>query len=84
MPDSTQVLESAYETIDAKVKQMQEYIFQWLTYQSLWDLQPDMLYVKLNENVSKWINTLVEIKKSRATFDTTDTRKGKFFLIMMI
>ena len=75
MPDSTSVLESAYETIDAKVKQMQEYIFQWLTYQSLWDLQPDMLYVKLNENVSKWINTLVEIKRSRAVFDTTDTRK---------
>lgn len=75
MPDSTSVLEAAYETIDNKIKQMQEYIFQWLTYQSLWDLQPDMLYVKLNENVSKWINTLVEIKKSRATFDTTDTRK---------
>lgn len=75
MPDSTQVLESAYETIDNKIKKMQEYIFQWLTYQSLWDLQPDMLYNKLGENVSKWINTLVEIKKSRATFDTTDTRK---------
>ena len=75
MPEGVNVLESAYEAIENKIKQMQEYITQWLTYQSLWDLQPDMLYSKLGEDISRWMNTLVEIKKSRTTFDTTETRK---------
>ncbi|CAG2102482.1 unnamed protein product, partial [Medioppia subpectinata] len=75
MPEGVIVLEAAYEAIEGKVKQMQDYITQWLTYQSLWDLQPDMLYSKLGENTSLWMNTLVEIKKSRTTFDTTETRK---------
>jgi dynein heavy chain 1 len=75
MPSAVTVLESAYEAIESKIKQMQEYITQWLTYQSLWDLQPDMLYSKLGDNISLWMNTLVEIKKSRTTFDTTETRK---------
>ena len=75
MPDSISVLESAYETIDAKVKQMQGHIFQWYTCESLWALQPDMLYVKLNENLYNWIKTLVEIKRLHALFDTIGTRK---------
>ncbi|RWS31185.1 Dynein heavy chain: cytoplasmic-like protein [Leptotrombidium deliense] len=75
MPDGSSVLESAYEAIEKHVKQMQDYIEQWLTYQSLWDLQPDMLYSKLGNSVTKWMNTLIEIKKSRATFDTTESRK---------
>lgn len=68
-------LEKAYEAIESKVKTMSEYINQWMTYQSLWDLQPDMLYDRLENDISRWMNTLIEIKKSRATFDTTDTRK---------
>ncbi|KPM05539.1 dynein heavy chain, cytoplasmic-like protein [Sarcoptes scabiei] len=69
------VLNAAYEAIESRISQMRDYIQQWLTYQSLWDLQPDMLYAKLGEDVPKWMNTLIEIKKSRTTFDTADTRK---------
>lgn len=75
IPDAQNVLDSAYSAIESKIRQMSNYINQWLTYQSLWDLQPDMLYEKLGESVDKWMNTLVEIKKSRTTFDTADTRK---------
>ena len=75
MPEGFKGLEAAYEAIESKISQMQEYITQWLTYQSLWDLQPDMLYSKLGENITRWMNTLVEIKKSRTTFDTTETHK---------
>jgi len=35
---------------------------EWLRYQSLWDLQPEMLYGNLGIDMSKWIRTLVEIK----------------------
>ena len=70
-----EILKNAYGAIENKIKVMNEYIQQWMTYQSLWDLQPDMLYERLGNDISRWMNTLVEIKKSRATFDTTDTRK---------
>ncbi|KAG9509180.1 Dynein heavy chain, cytoplasmic, partial [Fragariocoptes setiger] len=75
LPDGSMHLEAAYVAVGEKIKQMQDYIQQWLAYQSLWDLQPDMLYDRLGDNISRWINTLIEIKKSRSTFDTSDTQK---------
>ena len=75
IPEAKAVLEASYTAIEAKIRQMRDYIEQWLTYQSLWDLQADQLYAKLGEDVHRWMNTLVEIKKSRTTFDTADTRK---------
>ena len=55
--------------------QVEEYVAEWLRYQALWDLQAEMIYDKLSNDVNKWMKTLVEIRKSRATFDTQDTRK---------
>ncbi|XP_027203133.2 dynein heavy chain, cytoplasmic isoform X1 [Dermatophagoides pteronyssinus] len=77
MPEDNgpKILNQAYEIIEMKINQMRDYIQQWLTYQSLWDLQSDMLYTKLGDDITRWMNTLVEIKKSRTTFDTADTRK---------
>lgn len=75
MDDGIKALDDAYTAVENKINQMNIYINQWLTYQSLWDLQPDILYEKLKDDVNKWMHTLVEIKKSRATFDTTETRK---------
>lgn len=75
LPEGLGHLESAYKTIEEQINQMQEYIQQWLAYQSLWDLQPDMLYNRLGNDITLWINTLIEIKNSRTTFDTSDTRK---------
>jgi len=75
LPDGLKYLEVAYKTIEEQISQMYEYIQQWLAYQSLWDLQPDMLYERLGNDVSLWVKTLIEIKSSRATFDTSETRK---------
>lgn len=75
LPDDLRPLKAVYQTIDDQINQMQEYIQHWLAYQSLWDLQPDTLYNRLGNDVSLWINTLIEIKNSRATFDTSETRK---------
>lgn len=75
LPDKLKHLKFAYTTIESHINQMQDYIKQWLAYQSLWDLQPDMLYSKLGVDVSLWISTLIEIRNSRATFDTSEARK---------
>ena len=34
----------------------------WLQYQALWDLQPDHVYGRVGENISKWMSMLEEIK----------------------
>lgn len=75
LPDRLKYLEAVYKAIEDQIRQMQDYIQQWLAYQSLWDLQPDMLYSRLGNDVTLWISTLIEIKNSRATFDTSETRK---------
>ncbi|XP_050037127.2 dynein heavy chain, cytoplasmic isoform X2 [Dermacentor andersoni] len=75
MMDGTNVLEKCYGCIEAIVKQVDVYVSEWLRYQALWDLQQDMLYARLGDDIGLWMRTLVEIKKSRTTFDTSDVRK---------
>lgn len=46
---------------------------EWFRYQALWDLQTDNLYAILGQDLVKWIKCLNDIKKTRSTFDTSDT-----------
>ncbi|XP_058810234.1 dynein heavy chain, cytoplasmic isoform X2 [Phymastichus coffea] len=75
LPSGKASLELAYESIESKMKEIVHYVEQWLRYQSLWDLQPDNLYGKLNDDITAWMKCLNDIKKTRTTFDTSDTRK---------
>lgn len=75
LPSGKVALEAAYEAIEHKMQEIVKYVDQWLRYQSLWDLQPENLYGKLNENISLWMKCLNDIKKTRTTFDTSDTRR---------
>lgn len=75
MEDGTNVMEKCYGCVEDIMRQVRAYVDEWLRYQALWDLQQDMLYNRLGDDIGLWMNTLVEIKKSRTTFDTTDVRK---------
>ncbi|XP_055846761.1 dynein heavy chain, cytoplasmic isoform X3 [Episyrphus balteatus] len=70
------ILENAYGSIEDKISEVRNYVDEWLRYQSLWDLQADTLYGRLAEDVNLWIKCLNDIKKSRTTFDTSDTRRA--------
>lgn len=59
-----------------------EYVNQWTQYQALWDLQPDVLYENLYDDLDKWMKVLVEIKKSRSLVDTQDTEYEVFPFIV--
>lgn len=48
----------------------------WLQYQSLWDLQTDSVVSRLGDDQAKWQGLLLEIKKSRRTFDTDDSQRA--------
>ncbi|KAF4518251.1 hypothetical protein B566_EDAN010397 [Ephemera danica] len=76
MPDGQKVLNDAYRSITSKMDQIDKYVTEWLCYQSLWDLQADNLYGRLGSDIALWMKCLSDIKSSRATFDTTDTRKS--------
>jgi dynein heavy chain 1 len=68
-------LDSAYGAIEKKMKEAQEYVKIWLQYQSLWVMEAANVYEKLGDDMDKWKQLLTEIRRRRATFDTSDTKK---------
>ncbi|ESP05087.1 hypothetical protein LOTGIDRAFT_151884 [Lottia gigantea] len=74
-PGGPEVLEDAYSAINKTIKELEDYVTVWFRYQSLWDLNADVLYGRLDNNMKLWMSTLEEIKSSRKTFDTSETQK---------
>lgn len=66
----------AYEAIEKRVAEVTGYVDKWLQFQSLWDLQSDYVYELLGENLAHWLQLLQEIRKTRSTFDTTESRQS--------
>lgn len=61
--------------IDNFFFKVQNYSAEWFCYQALWDLQADNVYGKLGQDINLWMKCLNDIKKTRTTFDTSETRK---------
>jgi dynein heavy chain 1 len=62
LPDGTVSLEAAYSAVENVINQVQTYVEVWLRYQALWDLQADTLYERLGSELTKWRDTLLEIR----------------------
>ena len=75
LPGGNDSLENCYSSVEITITNVKDYVDEWLRYQALWDLQPDSLNNKFGEDIGKWMKLLTDIKKSRATFDTSDTKK---------
>ncbi|XP_072172912.1 cytoplasmic dynein 1 heavy chain 1-like [Diadema setosum] len=75
LPDGPKILEEAYGAIEKILKQVQDYVKEWLQFQSLWDMQPHNVYDRVGEDMNKWMMLLQQIRQSRTTFDNADTRK---------
>ncbi|KAJ2382228.1 dynein heavy chain, partial [Coemansia sp. RSA 2611] len=73
LPNS--ILFEAYASIERQVEQASEYVQIWLQYQALWDLQTDFVLQFLGEDLMRWQAMLLEIRRARATFDTSATSK---------
>lgn len=61
--------------VESKVQQLKEYVSKWLQFQSLWDLEADYVFNRLGDSLASWQQLLTEIKKTRSTFDTSETQK---------
>ena len=75
LPGGPPTLERAYFVIEKTITDVKKYVEEWLRYQALWDLQPDALQSKFSEDIGQWMKLLNDIRKSRATFDTSESRK---------
>ncbi|KAI0387780.1 cytoplasmic dynein heavy chain, partial [Hypomontagnella monticulosa] len=74
--DCTDILGRVYTSIEKKLQGIGDYVDKWLQFQSLWDLQSEQVYELLGDELSKWLQLLQEIRKSRATFDTTEVSRS--------
>jgi len=65
-----------YKLIEDCFSAVFKYVQVWLQYQALWDMQTDNIVARLGDNLQKWNDLLVEIKKARRTFDTSEVSKS--------
>ena len=65
-------LSLAYQTIEDRLREITKYVDRWLQFQSLWDLTPEHVVDFLGNDLAKWLQLLQEIRKTRATFDTSE------------
>ncbi|KAI0318175.1 cytoplasmic dynein heavy chain 1 [Amylostereum chailletii] len=73
-PDDT--LERPFALVETKVQMLKDYVGKWLQFQSLWDLEADYVFNRLGDSLANWQQLLTEIKKTRSTFDTSETQKS--------
>jgi dynein heavy chain 1 len=78
LPSKNEILTRAFDAITAAVNKLSIYITFWTDFQSLWDLQPEVLYERLGEDLEKWMRTLTEIKRARNSIDIPDTHHTIF------
>jgi hypothetical protein len=74
LPEDT--LQRPFALVEGKVQQLKEYVGKWLQFQSLWDLEAEYVFGRLGDSLAAWQQLLTEIKKTRATFDTTEAQKS--------
>jgi dynein heavy chain 1 len=67
------LVRKAYDKIQEKVDEMNDYVSQWLQYQALWDLNPADVFKTLGEDLVTWCKVLIDVKKSRSIFDNSKT-----------
>lgn len=67
-------LRAAQSHITRKAELVQGYVFKWLQFQSLWDLQVDQIWKLLGSDLIRWLQIIREVRKARSTFDTSSTR----------
>ena len=69
-------LSTVYQTIEDRINDISGYVNKWLQFQSLWDLEPEHVYDVLGDDLAKWLQLLQEIRKTRETFDTSESSKS--------
>ena len=70
-----ELLKKAYTILQRVIDESEEYVKSWLSFQVLWDLDPNRMFEQLGEETEKWRQLMSEIRQGRKTFDSVDTEK---------
>ncbi len=62
--------------IEAKLAEVGSYVSKWLQFQSLWDLETEHVFARLGDSLASWQQLLAEIRRTRATFDNSDSQRS--------
>ncbi|RXG49840.1 hypothetical protein VDGE_00518 [Verticillium dahliae] len=73
--ECTDLLSRVYVSVEKKLRELGAYVDKWLQFQSLWDLQSEQVYEVLGDQLSRWLQLLQEIRKTRQTFDTQEVSR---------
>lgn len=73
LPSGNVTLDRVYEAISSVNSNVDSYVKQWLHYQFLWDMQASAIYNAMGTDVAVWQAMLVDVRKRRQTFDTSET-----------
>ncbi|KAL2153811.1 hypothetical protein VTH82DRAFT_4967 [Thermothelomyces myriococcoides] len=74
--ECTTALLRVQTSVEKKIGEISAYVDKWLQFQSLWDLQSEHVYEVLGDQLSRWLQLLQEIRKTRQTFDTTEVSRS--------
>lgn len=69
-------LSQVYTAVEVQLEVVEAYVNKWMQFQSLWDLQSENVYDILGDDLSQWLQLLQEIRKTRATFDTSEVSRS--------
>lgn len=70
---SPTTLERPFKIIETRTDELSNYVNKWLEFQALWDLESDYVYKQLGESLKGWQQLVLEIRKTRSTFDTSES-----------
>ncbi|KAG9092948.1 hypothetical protein FRC06_011732 [Ceratobasidium sp. 370] len=65
-----------FNLVETKVQQVKDYVGKWLQFQSLWDLEAEHVFARLGDSLANWQQLLIEIKRTRQTFDNSETQRS--------
>ncbi|GJN87844.1 hypothetical protein Rhopal_000799-T1 [Rhodotorula paludigena] len=69
-------LERPFALVEDKLRIIGAYVDKWLQFQSLWDLEAEYVYARLGDQLSSWQQLLLEIRKTRSTFDNSESQRS--------
>ena len=70
---SSIVMSDAYSAVEDHMRNLSEFVNQWLGYQTLWDSQVGDVASAVDGDLTKWHDLIVEASAARNTLDSTAT-----------
>lgn len=69
-------IKQAYVVLESVFAQANAYFDTWKSYQALWDIEQEKVFMTLGDNIENWNQFLKQLKAGRKLFDTNEDFKS--------